>query len=991
MHRLSILLAAFTFASQALGQTGWDSPDRRIGAGSAYDTARNTQVVFGGSSGAQLLGDTWERETGNNWSLASSGGGLNDPSARRDHTMVYDPVTKKVVMHGGTNASNQRQTDTWEWDQGGWGRLNGVAAGPEASGHAAVWDTGNNRMLIFGGENQSGLSNETWQYKARVWTKLNPATPPTPRVHAAMAYDSVRKEVILFGGRDQNGDLDDTWRFDGTNWAKITIPSTKLTPLPRSRHVMSYHPPTARILMVGGNHAFMVPNGGHYEWNGSEWAFLYFNGAPQHFVRLDGATLIYDENRKVTVLHGGQADDPSLTNELFVEPYEWNGTNWTTPPDLQRPRPRSNPAMAYDSDRRRLVVANGYYDALRIAPGTYEFDGVRFYQLNPGTEPSVAEAGMGYDPTRKVCVLFGGFDTGLSIVDRTWEWNGTAWTQKTPTTRPPARLRGQVVWDTRNNRLLLVGGESSFSGQGVFDVWTWNGTAWTQVTLPSSPAPSTWIGRVAYDSFRGVLVSQTATGTYEWDGTSVAKRSPTTSPGVVRSMAYDPLCRTTVAYRDGGNRTAEMWEWNGTEWRTAGLGGAPEYRDGEVVFVGAVGRVALFGGVVTTPISLRNAFTNEMWFYGLARLGLSKDRYIGPGGYSSFAAAVTAAEPGDRILLGQDAFVSSWGDYVIDKKLTIESFGGRHKLTIRAVDYPPGPNLRCIFKQPVVFRDLDIEVSDGSTFLESYLVFDVAAGDVQFDRVAINQTRLLGFGPRAVVDIRAGEVLLRSTTVTVGDSVDGFGFGGIDALKVTADRLVVEDGALHAGSAGNNSSPTQPGRGGAALLATTRETLLVRCELQNGNGSYYANGSSRSLFSAAGTSTLGTVVSAYAARLAPGLAGSDPSLPTTSRGTPTKLGQAEAPLSVTGSALGNVAVFEAKLPQSASYNTLGFYLGIGFSRFPTPLGDIWTNPLLTIPMVSGGKFTVPVNCVDLDLHLVVQAVIGLPVRIGNPSFVKVHR
>jgi len=37
-----------------------------------------------------------------------------------------------------------------------------------------------------------------------------------------MAYDEHRRRVILFGGDDDSGLLGDTWEWNGREWARIT-------------------------------------------------------------------------------------------------------------------------------------------------------------------------------------------------------------------------------------------------------------------------------------------------------------------------------------------------------------------------------------------------------------------------------------------------------------------------------------------------------------------------------------------------------------------------------------------------------------------------------------------------------------------------------------------------------------------------------------------------------------------------------------------------
>src|SRR5689334_7137040 len=88
------------------------------------------------------------------------------PQARTGCAMTYDPVSQKVVMFGGLDASNANLNDTWTFD----------------------------------GTN---------------WTQVTTSVAPPVRNGATMAFDQTMKKVVLFGGFDTNTYLQDTWLWDG--------------------------------------------------------------------------------------------------------------------------------------------------------------------------------------------------------------------------------------------------------------------------------------------------------------------------------------------------------------------------------------------------------------------------------------------------------------------------------------------------------------------------------------------------------------------------------------------------------------------------------------------------------------------------------------------------------------------------------------------------------------------------------------------------------
>jgi hypothetical protein len=59
------------------------------------------------------------------------------------------------------------------------------------------------RVVLFGGSSNSGLVGDTWEWDGEQWTQLGD-TGPLPRSGHALTYDSGRQRIVLFGGVRQN-------------------------------------------------------------------------------------------------------------------------------------------------------------------------------------------------------------------------------------------------------------------------------------------------------------------------------------------------------------------------------------------------------------------------------------------------------------------------------------------------------------------------------------------------------------------------------------------------------------------------------------------------------------------------------------------------------------------------------------------------------------------------------------------------------------------
>src|ERR1035441_5965424 len=136
-------------------------PPVREGHASVYDAATNTMIVFGGTDCAgNYYNDVWILSNADGsvatpkWTQSKSVG--TAPAARSQSTAIYDSTNRVMTLFGSTRAAkavfndvgtlaNVNGTPTWT-------QLapTGTAPNPR-SGHTAVYDSANNRMIIHGG------------------------------------------------------------------------------------------------------------------------------------------------------------------------------------------------------------------------------------------------------------------------------------------------------------------------------------------------------------------------------------------------------------------------------------------------------------------------------------------------------------------------------------------------------------------------------------------------------------------------------------------------------------------------------------------------------------------------------------------------------------------------------------------------------------------------------------------------------------------------
>jgi hypothetical protein len=214
------------------------APPGRVEHSLAFDESRKVIVLFGGRNQNGPLQDTWEWD-GQEWQARFP---VNSPSPRCCLKAFFDSRRGKVVLYGGYD-ERTFFNDAWEWDGENWQAISLEPPGPALSGAPIAYDTDLNRAVAF----QHG---NTWLWQERSWSTLSLDLVPPSRGTTNMAYDPGQKHMVLFGGEMGAEDLfNDTWLFDGESWQELEPPRL---PAARWGHAMFYDAVRQRILIFGG-------------------------------------------------------------------------------------------------------------------------------------------------------------------------------------------------------------------------------------------------------------------------------------------------------------------------------------------------------------------------------------------------------------------------------------------------------------------------------------------------------------------------------------------------------------------------------------------------------------------------------------------------------------------------------------------------------------------------------------------------------------------
>ncbi len=213
---------------------------------------------------------------------------------------------------------------------------------------------------------------------------------------------------------------------------------------------------------------------------------------------------------------------------------------------------------------------------------------------NPVTDSTPAPAGryfsaMVYDASRGAMVLFGGeYGSSLQAYGDTWTWDGTAWTQLTLSPSPSARGMHGMAYDEVRQRVVLYGG---YTTSVVNDLWELGPTGWQQRSqngsLPLTADPTT----LTWDSVRQrvVIMKQSSGAIWEWDGTTWTQRPVSTGASANYGVSgFDPVRNRLQLVGNGG-----IYVFNGTGWNLA-AGNGPQNTGGTIAFDTVRNRSILF-------------------------------------------------------------------------------------------------------------------------------------------------------------------------------------------------------------------------------------------------------------------------------------------------------------------------------------------------------------------------------------------------------------
>jgi hypothetical protein len=318
---------------------------------------------------------------------------IGGPGVRADHTAIYDSLGKRMILFGGQDGFNTPYNDVWALNLtpttaamttppvNYWTQLSPSGASPPSPrfGHSAIYDTQNNRMIVFGGFDATGYLNDVYILTlggSPAWSPASPGgTAPSKRMGHTAVYDAANQQMVIFGGNDAGApgvpaEKGDTFFLSlPANPAQFAWFSGPLGPVQRTEHVAVYDGPRQQMVVFGGLDHDKFNDGS--DLNQETWA-LNLTGSPlwtQLFPSTppslrEGHAAIYDAANQQMVLFGGDTSFspvPTANFDLWSLRLDVSSAwRFLSPNSGSVPAARYGHTAVYDSGAQRMIIYGGY-------------------------------------------------------------------------------------------------------------------------------------------------------------------------------------------------------------------------------------------------------------------------------------------------------------------------------------------------------------------------------------------------------------------------------------------------------------------------------------------------------------------------------------------------------------------------------------------------------------------------------------------------------
>jgi len=201
---------------------------------------------------------------------------------RPDLNIVFDQVTydtkrsRMVYFTGG-------RTFAYDVVRRMWSDIGGIQSPPPVLGGSLCTDSRNDEIVLVGGWHVAETGEDgqlvgytgTWIYASATgsWRRHDGATEPQPRMATRLVCDTGNQVLVMFGGDGQTHYLADTWIYD-TRARQGRCSEAPGGPPPRAGHFTIYDPNTGWVIIGRGYNRVSLTDMWAYDTSSDRWLQL---------------------------------------------------------------------------------------------------------------------------------------------------------------------------------------------------------------------------------------------------------------------------------------------------------------------------------------------------------------------------------------------------------------------------------------------------------------------------------------------------------------------------------------------------------------------------------------------------------------------------------------------------------------------------------------------------------------------------------------------
>jgi hypothetical protein len=201
-----------------------------------------------------------------------------------------------------------------------------------------------------------------------------------------------------------------------------------------------------------------------------------------------GAVTVYVPGEELVIVHGGSQYPRPTSDETWV--FDLRAQRWSELETQDAPPPRYCHCGVYLPETRELLVVNGRNEqgALPRAAWTLSLETRRWTTVEGELPPGAIGCNAVYDPREKRALVFGG-QARASLSNQTHVYDPVArtFTRLLTDSSPPARRDALLIHDPVGGKVWLHAGQVARGH--LNDTWSFDGSDWTQVEVPEPLPP----------------------------------------------------------------------------------------------------------------------------------------------------------------------------------------------------------------------------------------------------------------------------------------------------------------------------------------------------------------------------------------------------------------------------------------------------------------------------------------------------------------------